>query len=305
MGLFAGDLRFLLSAKRMGLQGSSVCTLGRHTLLFSQRELNRILKEYDQKLLSLLPDRSVYVADDVLRLLGFERVDVLDASDYEGANILHDLNIPVPPEMHEQYDLILDGGTIEHVFNFPVAIESAMRMAKVGGDFIIISPANNYCGHGFYQLSPELFFRIFIPENGFKLLRIYMHSEGRYYHIVDPVSVHGRVELLDSKPALVMVHARKIAHVPEKIQAPQQSDYVTTWAEIIAAKKADKRDGRLKSFIRARISPASVTRISKILFYLRLKRETWEWKRRSRLSNRKLYMPVTQWEVTTSQALNQ
>jgi hypothetical protein len=189
VGMTAGDLRFLASAKRMGLQGDSACTIGRQFLFFSQRELDRILHEFDQKPFSLPHGRFAYFADDILPSLAFERVDVMDASDFEGANIIHDLNRPIPSEMHELYDLVLDCGTLEHIFNFPTALENVMRMVKVGGDVLLTLPANNHCGHGFYQLSAELFFRVFTQESGFKLLRIYMNTEGRFgrfYHIADP-----------------------------------------------------------------------------------------------------------------------
>jgi hypothetical protein len=45
-------------------------------------------------------------------------------------------------------------------FNFPVALANAMKMAKIGGHFAARTPANNQCGHGFYQFSPGLFYRI-------------------------------------------------------------------------------------------------------------------------------------------------
>ena len=32
-----------------------------------------------------------------------------------------------------------------------------MALPKVGGDVYICTPANNLCGHGFYQFSPEFF----------------------------------------------------------------------------------------------------------------------------------------------------
>ena len=54
------------------------------------------------------------------------------------------------------------------IFNFPVAIRNLMRMAKVGGQVFLTTPANNFCGHGFYQFSPELAYRIFALENGFE-----------------------------------------------------------------------------------------------------------------------------------------
>lgn len=297
MGFGGSDLRFLLSAKRLGLKGDNVCTLGRQTLLLSQRELNLILREYDCEHFALPKGRALLFADDVLGPLGFNTIDAMDASDYEGANVLHDLNRPVPPEMQEKYDLVWDGGTLEHIFNFPAALENAMRMVKVGGHIALVTPANNQCGHGFYQFSPELFFRVFVPENGFELLRIYMCCKGGCYHIADPVTVHGRVELRNSQGAMIMVHAHKLAHVPDVLITPQQSDYLTTWTD----HQTEKHDGRLKSLIRARISPASVAKISKVLNNLRQKRAVWRWKTQSKLSNRKFYVPVSMWDVPTSQ----
>ena len=300
MGFDGSDLRFLLSAKRLGLKGDAICTLGRQTLFLSQRELNLILKEYGREHFSLPKGRSMYLADDVLRPLGFRKIDSMDASDHEGANIIHDLNHPVPFEMQEKYDLVWDGGTLEHIFNFPTALENTMRMVKVGGHVVLHTPANNQCGHGFYQFSPELFFRVFVPDNGFELLRIYMTCNGHHYHVADPASVHGRVELLNSQGSLLMVHARKVAHVPDALKTPQQSDYLAVWTD----HQTEKHDGRLKSFIRARISPASVAKISKVLNNLRVKRAVWRWKTQSKLSNRKLYVPVTRWDVPTSQVFN-
>jgi hypothetical protein len=101
------------------------------------------------------------------------------------------------------------------------------------------------CGHGFYQFSLELFFRLFAPDNGFELLRIYMTCNGRHYHVADPARVHGRVELLNSEGSLLMVHARKVAHVPDALKTPQQSDYLAVWTD----HQTEKHDGRLKSFI--------------------------------------------------------
>jgi SAM-dependent methyltransferase len=296
MGFLGSDLRFLLSAKRLGLRGHAVCTLGHQTLFLSQRELNRILKEYDCEHFALPKGRALLFADDVLRPLGFAKIDAMDVSDYEGANVMHDLNRPVPLELQEKYDLVWDGGTLEHIFNFPAALENAMRMVKVGGHIVLHAPANNQCGHGFYQFSPELFFRVLGPENGFELLRIYMNCNGSYYHIADPVSVHGRVELLNSQVAMIMVHGRKVSRVPDVLRTPQQSDYLTTWTD-----HRTKQDGRLKSLIRAHVSSTSVARISKVLNHLRLKRGIWRGKAQSKLSNRKFYVPVTRWDVPTIQ----
>ena len=82
------------------------------------------------------------------------------------------MNKEVPPSLKGQYSMVLDGGTLEHVFNFPVAIKNCMEMLRVGGHYIGITPTNNFMGHGFYQFSPELYCSIFTRENGFELVSV-------------------------------------------------------------------------------------------------------------------------------------
>jgi len=43
-------------------------------------------------------------------------------------------------------------------------------------------PANGYCGHGYYQFSPDLFTDIFSEENGWILKHIYLTKFGLFGH---------------------------------------------------------------------------------------------------------------------------
>jgi SAM-dependent methyltransferase len=295
MGFGIPDLRFLLSARNLGFDGKRICTLGHLTAYTSQRELDAVLKEYGEPRFELPKDRALYFAEDFLTPLGFS-VDSMDASAYEGATIIHDLNKPIPDDLIGKYDLVIDGGTLEHVFNFPAALENAMRMLKVGGHLFLVTPANNQCGHGFYQFSPELFFRALSPVNGFDMVRLYMTGRGGPYHVADPALVHGRVELLNADGAHMMVHAKKLADLP--LTAPQQSDYLVDWER----STIEKTDGKLKSILRKALSPSQVTRISKTLNKMRVHKAARRWKRVSKLSNRQFYLPVNNWSETTSEA---
>jgi hypothetical protein len=221
----------------------------------------------------------------------------MDASDYEGATIIHDLNKPIPQNLVGQYDLVWDGGTLEHVFNFPVALQNAMNLLKVGGHIFLMTPANNQCGHGFYQFSPELFFRVFSPINGFELVRLYITGPGGPYHVADPTVVHGRVELLSSNGAHLMVHAKKLAEV--SLTPPQQSDYIEGWAK---AKGEKQSDGPIKGLLRRTLSKQQILSISEALNKRRVRKAARRWKRVSRLSNRDFYLPDSNWSVTTAEA---
>jgi SAM-dependent methyltransferase len=94
--------------------------------------------------------------ENLMAKLGFGEMESLDFSDYEGAHVVHDLNTPIPVSLENQFDLIFDGGTLEHVFNVPVALTSIFRMLKVGGRFISANGMNGWPMHGLYQFNPEL-----------------------------------------------------------------------------------------------------------------------------------------------------
>lgn len=91
------------------------------------------------------------------RALGFDAVSALDVSGFEWADVLHDLNAPLPAELHGRYDFVFNGGSLEHVFHLPNALGCVFDALKVGGRAAHLAPASNLIEHGFYSFSPTLF----------------------------------------------------------------------------------------------------------------------------------------------------
>ena len=105
---------------------------------------------------------------------------------------------------------------MEHVFNYPTAIKNCLEFVRPGGHFIAISPCNNYLGHGFYQFSPELYFRILIPENGFEIQRVLLveaEKDAQWWAVRDPAVIRCRATLINDRPTMMYVLAKKIASV--------------------------------------------------------------------------------------------
>jgi hypothetical protein len=165
----------------------------------------------------------------------------------ENATILHDMNLPLPDAYHDRFSLVMDGGSLEHVFHYTTALKNAMEAVVPGGHFLTVTPSNNLMGHGFYQFSPELFFRALSPVNGFEIHRALVYEQpwkGNWYEVADPQQLRTRVELMNFRPTYLVVCARKIASVPIFAQTPQQSDYTALWSD---AHKLPAADGmRLK-----------------------------------------------------------
>ena len=110
------------------------------------------------------PDIPNYEQEDgysekFFEMIGYPKMRSLDASDYEQCDVVHDLNDPLPAKLRSKYDVIIDGGSLEHVFNAPQALDNVFHMLKPGGIFMSLNGMTGWAGHGFYQFSPELVWR--------------------------------------------------------------------------------------------------------------------------------------------------
>jgi len=191
-------------------------------------------------------------ADRLLIMMGASEVRALDASAYQGASLVHDLNNPISDSLKNVCDTVIDGGSLEHIFNVPAALANYMKLLKVGGHLIIHSPANNAYGHGLYQFSPELFFRSLSAANGFQIKWVLTHEITRgsqIYQVLDPADVGWRCDLVTALPAYIFVVAEKVTDVEPFKQWPQQADYQEKWDHYSAKSKPEvgKQPGKTSS----------------------------------------------------------
>jgi SAM-dependent methyltransferase len=237
MGLTISCARFLFHCFQNEVSFSETIMLGRQELLTTQQDIVRLAKKkglYNERW--ELPFEDKY-SEGLFKLLGAQLIDSLDFSNYESASVIHDLNKPLPDSLKNKYSVVIDGGTLEHVFNFPEALKSCMDMLKPGGHFIAITPANNQCGHGFYQFSPELFFSSFSEDAGFRVLFLFLAVDipgkgiSEWYAVRDPREVKARVTFSNSSPTQMMVLAQKLEQKSLTALSPNQSDYTTVWEE--------------------------------------------------------------------------
>ena len=152
----------------------SVVCLGNPTIFWSWMQLNRTLQDADlpcPPAIAAFRDSSEKPSGATLfETLGFDDVRVMDISDYEGADIVHDLNSGALPErLHGSTDLIYDGGTLEHVFHVPNALNAIHDLLRLNGIVIHHSPSNGYLDHGFWQICPTLY-HDFYSENGYQIV---------------------------------------------------------------------------------------------------------------------------------------
>jgi hypothetical protein len=242
MGVIFSDARNLLELRKGQIGGRAV-TLGRLGVFFHKSDVKklRMIAPKDEAVEAWFGSyRWGDFAEDFFRnVLKFDVVDSIDFSPYQGATIIHDLGEPLPSEHTGKFDLAMDGGTLEHVFNFPAAIANLMKLVRTGGAVYLTGPCNNLCGHGFYQFSPELMHRVFSINNGFEpifvrvakaqYVSVELTSRHAVYDVEDPDVSQQRITLMNSKPVLIMAMARRVTDVEPFQNKVLQSDYVARW----------------------------------------------------------------------------
>jgi SAM-dependent methyltransferase len=232
MGLARGAIRLLMQEASRKPFAGRIATLGRQTISVSGGEFARLLAERGGSPQTIasprVDDRTLFTA------LGFSEVASIDYSDYEGATHIFDLNQPdLPEKLKGQFDVVLDSGTLEHVFHVPNALKNICAMVKVGGRIIMQTPSSNHFDHGFYMFSPTLFFDYFTANrfaiDTLHVIRyspdpaqqwdVYQYQPGKW----DDLQCGG----LDGNPYLIFVVATKTAQSTGDV-IPQQGFYAAS-----------------------------------------------------------------------------
>jgi SAM-dependent methyltransferase len=272
MGLAKPALRLIGREHRRKAFAGPVLTLGRQNVYATMKEAMALLRSekiepapipQGEQTQTTIQDwiGTAYegaISDVVFfRLLGLADIQALDYSDFEGAEIVHDLNLPPASELLERYDLILDSGTLEHVFDIRQALMNIALMLRPGGRVIHLAPTNNYVNHGFYQFSPTIFFDYY-GANGFTDLRAFIIEHDTYLPESLPWDVF-EVKGDQQPPHMTSRQSLGVFFVAEKTndstadRVPIQSSYQRIYQENKAGSTQAHGSGRLKQLIPNRV----------------------------------------------------
>ncbi len=157
------------------IKKDAVLTLGRQDICFTRGLIHYVMEQHGLPVPDesrALPSEEAPPMEEFFTTLGFGRVESLDVTDYENCSIVHDMNLAVPKgPLTGAFSLIVDGGTMEHVFNVPMFLSNVHDMLAVDGIVFHHVPVNGWVDHGFYQFSPVLFYGHYV-SNKYDLISI-------------------------------------------------------------------------------------------------------------------------------------
>jgi hypothetical protein len=167
-----------------------VLVLGRQTTFFTPEQARKIIHQCGYTPNAAASANARYDAGTMLGGLSgnradgrtiedrnfFELLDIrdlhfLDQDGYEGADILCDINGPVPERYRDRYDCIIDGGIFDNIFNPAQAIINIHDMLRPGGRFITFHVVSYT--YSPYVIVPYSWYLDFFALNGYRDCRLY------------------------------------------------------------------------------------------------------------------------------------
>ena len=221
MGLTFHEYKFLEEVSKKKEFKNILC-LGKQEMILTDEDMkkfNLIEKEYVN---------NRYIDYLLINKFKANSVKSIDNSSFEGADIIHDMNKPIE-NLNEKFDTVIDFGTSEHIFNVAQNLNNISKLCKINGIILHSLPANNNCGHGFWQFSPELFFSLYSENNGFFETEIFIFNTHNKYEWwkVEKQKLGERLEINSDSPLYILVKTVKKSEIQNK--NVQQSDYVERW----------------------------------------------------------------------------
>jgi hypothetical protein len=271
MGLARAVLKLLLNESRRRPFTGRILTLGKQDIHFDQKCLVETAAEAGVTLEAPLEPAGAggqgpaavgaVPFQALFKSLGFSQCESMDFSDFEKADILFDLNCSeAPPELLGAYDLILDSGTLEHVFHVPNVLKNIFSMLRVGGRIIHISPSTNHIDHGFYMFSPTLFWDFYTANqfelNSVRLVRLAARAVDAGWYLIDYAPgclnrfSHGGLD--DGIYMVATIATKTELSTGDKI--PQQGMYVRAWQQ--SHNSGERKPRKSSTGLRRKVSDA-------------------------------------------------
>ena len=244
MGLARAAVHLLMAQAVDRPYSGSIVTLGRQHVYATEKEIGDMAAKVGFQLKALPVElhrepslaSKGYVSDGWLfKSLGFEEIVRVDYSDYEEVDQILDLNTPLTPaNLEKRFDVVLDTGTLEHVFDIAAGLRHCVRMVQPGGRVIHLTPTSNCVEHGFYSVSPTLF-SDFYSASGFQvdavwLCEIPIDLQRGTWNVFDYLGSPERfLSLGQLNDNIWFTLSVATATGTPQPAIPQQSFYTTTW----------------------------------------------------------------------------
>lgn len=172
----------------------TIYLIGRQTVLFNKETALALLDRYNitpaktdiELNATILGVKGVsskgYITDAAFfQMLGVKKIKAIDHSDYEGADIIIDLNRPLPHSLKNKADFVFGGSVLDNIFDPATYVKNVACLLRPGGRLM----DQNICGfynHPYVLVSPAWYYDYFV-SNRFADCKLYFIETGSIMHV--------------------------------------------------------------------------------------------------------------------------
>ena len=191
MGINLQALKLLLAENEHKKIHGNVLLIGKSTVNIRREVINKTFRKFARtppalaiQNLDTKHSSTDYSCDDeeLYQAISTEikKVDILDVSAYEGANILHDMNYPIPNKLKGRYDFIYDSSVLDNIFSPSQFIANLHSLLSPAGRAALINVASFFPG-AMTSVHPE-WMHGFFAANKYHDCKVYLtqqNSQGK------------------------------------------------------------------------------------------------------------------------------
>tara|TARA_R110002110_G_scaffold405945_1_gene625406 strand:- start:16481 stop:18319 length:1839 start_codon:yes stop_codon:yes gene_type:complete len=158
---------------------------------------------------------------DLYRRIGAESHQCIDLDGHHGAHVF-DLNYPLKEKFGftEQFDLVTNHGTTEHLMNQMTAFQNVHDLTSVGGVMLHALPFQGYQNHGMFNYNPSLFLDLSVA-NGYRVFGLFVSYDDKLYAYDDDFLARNNV----SAATDVLIMAVMVKENSAPFEAPYDGRY--------------------------------------------------------------------------------
>ena len=209
MGLSKQMARFVIREGKHSPIRGSVLVVGRQTIHLTPERFAELMREEGMPTDPAIPvslDTTTqkgagrgYISDAYFfKSLGADNVTAIDVSDYEGAEIVHNLDTPIPTRLEGKFDFICNGSGIDNMFNPIMGLTNISKLLAPAGRVIHFEHSSNTVNNAYLQFSPNWFFDYYVV-NKFADCKTYI---ALFYDLHGPWSFYACIHEGENEPRL-------------------------------------------------------------------------------------------------------
>jgi SAM-dependent methyltransferase len=188
----------------------------------------QLREELHQRMVTILCGESPYQSWDLVKLFFKACLDYkkYTAIDFHGTPDARKLDLNYPLDLGEQFDILVNAGTAEHIFDVGQFFRTAHEVTRPGGLMVHVMPYRGWLEHGFYSFNSTFYWDL-AAANGYTML---LHA---YAELKPPrfIELNGREQIMElalsgqlGKNATLYAVLKK-ADVPGAFRVPIQHVY--------------------------------------------------------------------------------